>query len=224
MIFSPRIDDAEGDGDGYGQDHDLPAVRIGRAGTGTNALAVDGDDEQGAFAAVSHLATLGHKRIGMVANANLSYTVSVTRVQGYRQALQAHGIPFDERLLTVGQFTRQSGQDSMARLLDIDEPPSAVFISSDRMALGAMRAARDRGLRIPEDIAIVGYDDLFVAEHTNPPLTTVRAPIDAISQCATNMLIEAIRGGKRIGSRQIILPTELIVRQSCGAKAATSYA
>jgi DNA-binding LacI/PurR family transcriptional regulator len=160
----------------------------------------------------------------MVANADLSYTVSVTRVRGYRQALEAQDLPFDETLFTVGQFTRQSGQDGMARLLDLASPPSAVFISSDRMALGAMRAARERGMRIPEDIAIVGYDDLFVAEHTNPPLTTVRAPIDAISEQATKMLIEAIRGGKRIEPRQIILPTELIVRESCGAKIPIAFA
>lgn len=213
IMYSPRIDDDPGDG---AAQHDLPAVRIGRAAPGTGALAVDGDDQQGAFAAVSHLIALGHRRIGMVANADPAYTVAMTRVQGYRQALAAHDLPVDARLLTTGHFTLRSGQDGMARLLDLPDPPTAVFISSDRMALGGMQEARRRGLRIPEDVAVVGYDDLFVSEHTCPPLTSVRAPIDAISTRATQMLIEAIRG-TRVDPRQVILPTELVVRRSCGA-------
>ncbi len=214
IVFCPRIDDAPGAGDG--SDQDLPAVRIGRAAPGTDALAVDGDDEHGAFTAVSHLISLGHRRVGMVANADLYFTVAITRVQGYRQALAAHDLPFEEDLLTLGRYTRQSGYDAMLRLLDLARPPTAVFVSSDRMALGAMRAADERGLRIPEDVAIVGYDDLFIAEHTSPPLTTIRAPIDAISARSTHMLIDAIRG-MPIEPRQVIFPTELVVRRSCGA-------
>jgi LacI family transcriptional regulator len=212
--FFPRIHDAAGANERA--DSDFPVVRIGRVRPGSDALAVDGDNEQGAFAAVDHLISLGHRRIGMVANADLSYTVSTTRVQGYRQALAAHGIPFDEELLTAGHYSLQSGHDGMLRLLALPRPPTAVFVSSDRMALGAMSAARERGLRIPEDIAIVGYDDLFMAAHTSPPLTTVRTPIDAISTRSTQMLIDAIRG-RPIEPRQVILPVELVVRQSCGA-------
>jgi DNA-binding LacI/PurR family transcriptional regulator len=214
IMHSPRVDDDPGS---YGSTQDIPAVRIGRAPPGTDALAVDGDDEQGASAAVSHLISLGHRRIGMVANADPSYTVASTRIRGYRQALASHDLPFEEALLTTGHFTLLSGQVSMARLLDLPVPPTAVFVSSDRMALGAMREARERGLRIPEDIAVVGYDDLFVAGHTSPQLTSVRAPIDAISTRATQMLIDAIRG-LPVDPRQVILPTELVVRESCGAK------
>lgn len=213
IMYSPRIDD---DRDAQGPSQDVPSVRIGRAAPGTDALAVDGDDEQGAFAAVSHLFALGHRRIGMVANADPAYTVSMTRIRGYQKALVAHHLPFDARLLTAGHFTLQSGQEGMARLLDLPDPPTAVFISSDRMALGAMQEARRRCLRIPEDVAVVGYDDLFVAAHTCPPLTSVRAPIDAISTRATHMLVDAIRG-TRVEPRQVILPTELVVRRSCGA-------
>jgi LacI family transcriptional regulator len=213
IMYSPRVDDSCGDP----AHHDLPAVRIGRATPGTEALAVDGDDQQGAFTAVSHLIALGHRRVGMVANADPSYTVAMTRIQGYTQALAAHDLPFDARLLTAGHFTLQSGQEGMAHLLDLPDPPTAVFISSDRMALGGMQEARRRGLRIPEDLAVVGYDDLFVSAHTCPPLTSVRAPIDAISTQATLMLIDAIRG-VRIERRQVILPTELVVRRSCGAR------
>jgi len=144
IMHSPRIDDDRGSN---GPIQDLPAVRIGRAPPGTNVLAVDGDDEQGACIAVSHLIALGHRRIGMVANANPAYTVSSTRIHGYRQALTEHDLPFDETLLTTGHFTLQSGQEAMARLLDLPLPPTAVFVSSDRMALGAMREVRDRGLR-----------------------------------------------------------------------------
>jgi DNA-binding LacI/PurR family transcriptional regulator len=220
ILFSPRIDDGP-DTDEKAA-HDLPAVRIGRAAAGTNAMAVDGDDEQGAFTAVSHLAALGHKRIGMVANAAISYTVSATRIHGYKRALATHGLEGDDTLLTSGHFTVQSGYDGMARLLDLQEPPTAVFVSSDRMALGAMRAAADRGFHIPEDVAIVGYDDLFIGEFLTPRLTTVRAPIDAISSRATEMLIAAVRG-QHVDPRQVIFPTELVVRQSCGAKPAVVF-
>jgi LacI family transcriptional regulator len=215
ILFNPRIDDAPGT-DGS-SDADLPAVRIGRVAPGADGLAVDGDDEHGAYAAVSHLIALGHQRIGMVANASHVYTVTRTRVHSYRLALETHGLPYDPALVTEGHFTRRSGYEGTVRLLDLPQPPTALFVSSDRMALGALSALRAHSLRIPEDIALVGYDDLFITEYTNPPLTTVRAPIDAISTRATHMLIDAING-VTIESRQVILPTELVIRESCGAR------
>ena len=212
IMHSPRFDDDSGSG---GVDYDLPAVRVGRAPPGTDALAVDGDDEQGAFLAVQHLIRLGHQRIGMIANAGPAFTVSITRSQGYKRALSVHDLPFDEELLLFGHFTMQSGREAMSRLLDLPCPPTACFVSSDRMALGAMQEVKARGLTIPGDMAIVGYDDLFFAGHTCPRLTSVRAPIDAISTRATQMLVDTIRG-KKVEPRQVILPTELIIRESCG--------
>jgi DNA-binding LacI/PurR family transcriptional regulator len=212
IMHSPRVDDDPGGSDGK---DDLPAVRVGRAPPHTDALAVDGDDEQGAFLAVQHLIRLGHQRIGMIANASPAFTVSITRTLGYRRALAAHGLEFDSNLLISGHFTMQSGRDGMAALLDLPQPPTACFVSSDRMALGAMQECKSRGLAIPADMAIVGYDDLFVAGHTSPRLTSVRAPIDAISTQATQMLIDSIRG-LTVEPRQVILPTELVVRDSCG--------
>lgn len=213
IMFSPRVDD--GPGAEEGSDNDLPVVRIGRAGPSSSALAVDGDDENGAFAAVSHLLALGHTRIGMVANADFHFTVALTRYMGYRRALEVHGLAAEDSLVTTGHFSLQSGHEAMLRLLSLPRPPTAVFVSSDRMALGAMDAAAERGLRIPEDVAVVGYDDLFISEHTCPPLTTVRAPVDAISSRSTRMLIDAIRGAP-IEPRQVLLPTTLVVRKSCG--------
>ena len=212
--FYPRIDDAPGAE--HAAHPDLPVVCIGRVRPESDALAVDADSERGAFLAVNHLIALGHRRIGMVANANPAYTVSMTRIQGYRHALAAHDMPFDEELLTTGHYSLQSGHDQMIRLLDRPKPPSAVFVSSDRMALGAMRAASERGLCIPRDIAIVGFDNLVISEYTNPPLTTVQTPIDSISTHSTQMLIDAIRG-VHIEPRQLILPVKLVVRRSCGA-------
>jgi LacI family transcriptional regulator len=116
----------------------------------------------------------------------------------------------------MGNFSLQSGFDAMRRLLDLPEPPTAVFVSSDRMALGAMHAIHERGLRIPDDMAVVGFDDLFISAHAAPPLTTVLSPIDDISTRATEILIDAIRG-KPIEPRQVVLPTKLVVRRSCGA-------
>jgi DNA-binding LacI/PurR family transcriptional regulator len=212
IMHSPRVDDDPGL---EGTDHDLPAVRVGRAPPHTDALAVDGDDEQGAFIAVQHLIRLGHRRIGMIANASPAFTVSVTRTQGYRRALATHDLPYDADLLISGHFTMQSGREAMSKLLALSDRPTACFVSSDRMALGAMQEVQARSLSVPGDMAIVGYDDLFVAGYTCPRLTSVRAPIDAISTLATQMLVDTIHGVK-VEPRQAILPTELIVRESCG--------
>ena len=213
IVLCPRIDDICGS---PGFEGELPAVRIGQVEHQSDGLVVDNDDRRGSFVAVSHLITLGHRRIGMIANADPAYTVAVTRTAGYRQALDAHGLPFDSELFTAGHFTQESGYHAMSRLLDLPRPPSATFVSSDLMALGAMCAIRDRGLCIPHDMAIVGYDDLFVAEHADPPLTSVRVSIDALSTCATQMLIGVIQG-KVVAPQKVILPTELIIRGSCGA-------
>jgi LacI family transcriptional regulator len=176
---------------------------------------VDVDNVGGAHKAVSHLIGLGHRRIGLITNAPLSYTSSQDRLTGYRQALQEATLPLDDELVRYGEFSPQSGRKAMESLLALSSPPSAVFVASDVVALGAMAAVRERGIRIPQDIALVGFDDIFLAAYVSPPLTTVRLPAYGLGWAAGDMLIRLISEDEPL-ERQMLLESELVIRQSCG--------
>src|SRR5262249_48243363 len=136
-----------------------------------------------------HLIRLGHRRIGLI-NGQLQMEVAQARRDGYKQALLEEGILIDPELMVGGAFSESKAFDATLELLDLAYPPTAVFAASDAMALGAMHAIRHRGLRIPQDIAVVGFDDLPLAASATPPLTTVRQPIDEMSTHAVRVLIE----------------------------------
>ncbi len=174
---------------------------------------VDVDNRQGAYTAVRHLLNLGHRRIGHISNAPFSYRSSSDRLDGYRQALLEAGIAYDDSLVLPGQFTPSSGYQPMFALLNLPEPPTAVFIGSDTVALGAFEAAHELGCRIPEDLSVIGFDDIIFAPYTRPPLTTIRVPAYDLGHSAGELLLKIIRGEGLPGTR-ILLPTELIVRGS----------
>jgi LacI family transcriptional regulator len=176
---------------------------------------VDVDNVGGAYKAVSHLIGLGHRRIGLITNAPLSYTSSQDRQAGYRQALQEAELPFDDELVRYGEFFPESGRRAMESLLALLPPPSAVFVASDVVALGAMAAVRERGMRIPQDVALVGFDDIFLAAYVSPPLTTVRLPAYGLGWAAGDMLIQLIGEDEPV-EMQMLLESELVIRQSCG--------
>ena len=176
---------------------------------------VDIDNVGGAHTAVSHLTGLGHHRIGLITNAPLSYTSSQDRLTGYSQALQEAALPLDDELVHYGEFSPQSGRKAMESLLALPSPPSAVFVASDVVALGTMAAVRERGIRIPQDIALVGFDDIFLAAYVSPPLTTVRLPAYGLGWAAGDMLIRLISEDEPL-ERQMLLESELVIRQSCG--------
>lgn len=183
---------------------------------GSGIPCVDVDNIGGAQLATQHLVSLGHRRVALITNAPPEYTASADRLSGYRQALEAAGIPFDNILVRYGNFTPQSGFDSMSDLLSIDQPPTAVFVASDTVALGAIQSIRRRGLRIPQDVALIGFDDIPTAEFIDPPLSTIRLPASGLGWGAADMLIRLITQDE-INSSQVFLETELIVRESCGA-------
>jgi len=185
---------------------------------GTDIPSVDIDNVRGAALAVEHLLKLGHRRIGMITNAPLIYTASRQRLEGYRQALAQAGIPYDERLVQYGNFDEESGQQAIEALLALDPPPTAVFIASDMVAMGAMRTLRDRGLRVPDDMAIVGFDDITAARFIVPALTTVRVPTFGLGWTAAERLIRLIHRDP-LQETHVLLETELVVRESCGAAA-----
>jgi LacI family transcriptional regulator len=196
----------------------LPFVLMGRpANQSYNISYVDSDNRGGAYLGVKHLIRLGHKRIGIITT-NLN-TAADDRTEGYRQALAEQGIKFYPELFVEGDFTEASGYAAMRQL--IPHRPDAVFTASDTMATGALRALREANIAVPDDIAVVSFDDLPSAAHTTPPLTTVRQPIARAGSLAVETLLDIIETGNS-PTRRIILPTELVVRASCGAVQAVS--
>lgn len=184
---------------------------------GTEIPWVDVDNIQGARLAVEHLLRLGHRRIGLITNAPLAYVASRQRLEGYRQALAAANIPFDESLVRYGNFDEQSGEEAMRSLLELEAPPTAVFVASDMVALGALKAIWDRGWRVPHDIALVGFDDITTSRFTTPPLTTVHVPALRLGEEVGRMLLDVIEFGFT-SPPQMLLQTTLVVRASCGAQ------
>jgi LacI family transcriptional regulator, galactose operon repressor len=174
---------------------------------------IDVDNVRSAQVAVSHLIRLGWKRIGTITGP-LTMGAAQDRLAGYRRALERAGRAVDNTLIVEGDFLENSGYLAMTMLLQ--RHVDAVFVASDMMALGAMRAIREAGLRVPGDIALVGFDDVPAAAASTPPLTTVRQPIRELGVQATQILIDLLNGVVE-QPHQVILPAQLIVRDTCGA-------
>jgi LacI family transcriptional regulator len=168
----------------------------------------------GGLAATEHLLELGHRRIGAIAGPG-DYLCSRARTDGYRSALERAGIRFDPALVRNGDFQHEGGFLRGGELLDLADPPSAVFAGSDQQAFGLYEAARQRGLRVPQDLSVIGFDDLPVARWVSPPLTTVRQPLAEMGRAAAQMLDDLI-DGLPLHTNRVELSTELIVRESTG--------
>jgi LacI family xylobiose transport system transcriptional regulator len=167
----------------------------------------------GGMSAAHHLIDLGHQRIGMISGPN-DMLCSVQRVDGYRAALARAGIPFDRDLVYSGDFHIRGGKDGATHLLSLPTPPSAIFAGSDLQALGVYAVARARGLRIPEDLSVVGYDDLPLARWAGPPITTVRQPLTEMAATAARMLTQEREDATLPFNQRVDLATSLIVRES----------
>lgn len=174
---------------------------------------VDVNAVDGAASATRHLIDLGHRRIAMITNAPLEYTSAQQRRQGFLQALEQANLSPDEHLIQQGAFTPASGYQAMTDLLKASELPTAVFIASDVVAVGAMRAIKKAGLRIPQDIALVGFDDIPMAAYFDPPLTTIRLPAYELGWHAGERLARLILG-ESLDDLGVYLDTELITRES----------
>ena len=194
--------------------YDIPFVQIGRPLSEAAACIsyVDVDNEAGAYLAASHLIQRGYRRIGQLAT--LHNTAGHDRDAGFRRALSDRGLPVDESLIEVSRFNEASGYRAMRRLLD--KQPDAVFAQSDSIALGAIRAIRDRDLRVPDDVAVVGFDDMPLASSASPPLTSVRQPIARTGALAVETLLDIMQTAP-MPARHLVLPVELVIRASSGA-------
>jgi len=191
---------------------ELACVGIDMELEGPKAEVVMSDNEAGARAAVEHLAALGHRRIATITGM-LDSRPGRDRLRGYRAAAHAAGLVDRAEYVAYGDFYAESGREAAARLLALSEPPTAIFAAADMMAIGAVRAAAELGLSVPQDVSIVGFDDIQLAAHVNPPLTTLRQDKLGLGAAAGEALIARIAGdGDRPPLR--ILPVELIVRGS----------
>jgi LacI family transcriptional regulator len=191
---------------------EIPCVGVDVSLPGASARGVASDNEGGARLAVRHLHELGHRRIATITGL-LESSPGASRLRGYRRELQALGLAFRDELVAYGDFYADSGRAGMARLLSLDEPPTAVFAASDMMALGAITAAADAGLNVPRDLAVVGFDDMQLAAHVQPPLTTLRQDRLGLGVAAGRALIGLIDGSPE-PAPGTVLDVELVLRGS----------
>lgn len=190
----------------------FPYVLLDHQGIGEGGAAVGATNRRGGYDATRHLVELGHRRIGFITGA-MELGCSADRLAGYRAALADAGIAEDPALVYTGDFFRQSGFAGARALLGLPAAPTAIFASNDEMAFGVIDAARDQGLRIPDDLSVIGFDDIPQAASVYPALTTVRQPLEQMGRVATQMLLRLI--DKAAPAERAELPTELIIRHSC---------
>jgi LacI family transcriptional regulator len=192
-----------------------PVIGVDLDVAGPHTSWVASDNVGGARLAVRHLHALGHTRIATITGAQ-DTRPGADRLLGYRAELQALGLEPRPEYVQAGDFYRDSGEAAMRALLALPEPPTAVFVAADMMAVGAIEAVRSAALRVPEDVAIVGFDDVQLAPFIDPPLTTIRQDRVGLGLAAGQALIEQIEHPER-ALATLTLPVELIVRRSCGA-------
>ena len=200
------------------EDH-IPVVFIGKNVEAFSIPYVDADNVRGAFLATEHLIKLGHRRIGIIVGPD-DIPASDKRWEGYKRALEEYGLQYEEKW--VEQETQHtsgpgSGYFAMMRLLEKDPPSTALFTFNDRYAFGAIRAAVEKGLAVPQDLAVVGFDNIIAAAYYNPPLTTVEQPMLEMGRIAADMLMDAIEGTLEEARSSVVLDPKLIIRESCGA-------
>ncbi len=194
---------------------DIPVVIIGDFLTAQKHPSdwdwVGGDNQGAAQVAVEHLLDLGHRRIAFIQGPSGTPT-GTRRLAGFQRAFEVAGLPVDEDLLIPGDYTRDAGRTGIAALLDMENPPTAVFCANDLIALGALEMAKQRGYQVPNDLSIVGFDDIDDAERASPPLTTIRQPPRHLGIAAAEALIERLEG--RTEPRRIVLEFSMVVRES----------
>ena len=203
----------------YLQTDDRPIVVIDQdlSAIGSSVPNLLVDNQQGAYIATQHLYSLGHERIACLAGPANSFA-ALERVRGYKKAMEEIGLVItDGYLIPTPDFHPPSGYDATLELLALPQPPTAIFSCNDLMAIGGMSAAHQQGLRVPQDLAFVGYDDIRLSSYTLPRLTTMAQPTRDMAEIAVEMLFERIKN-PQLPTRKEILSSHLVVRDSCGAK------
>jgi len=209
LLSGPRQDDAA-----LMQLHEkrVPIMLMGQL-PGTDVPFVDVNATAGAELAVNHLVECGHRHIAMITNAPMDYTSAQQRRDGYVRALKKAKLPANRALIKAGNYTPASGFQAMNALLQLMPRVTAVFVASDVVAMGAILAIKKAGLRIPKDIAVVGFDDIPLAEYYDPPLTTIRLPAYGLGWAGGERLIRLIQG-EGLDQENVLLDSELVIRKS----------
>ncbi len=189
------------------------------AESGSYTFSVSVDNQHGAYLATDHLVQLGHQHIAYITGL-ANHSDDLDRLAGYRKALARAELPFDPALIIPGTGQLGGGEAALPRLLGLDEPPTAVFCYNDLTAIGLLHAAREHGISIPHDLAVVGFDDIPFASYVQPPLTTVAQPKPEMGRLAVGMVLALLEAG--VGGGQtvsdIVVQGELIVRESSGSR------
>ncbi len=175
---------------------------------------VDSNNAKGTSFVMDYLFGLGHRRIGFVAG-NMTEINGRDRLRCYRSKLRSYGEPFDKTIVYQGDWSLESGYAAFQSLMSVSRPPTAIFFSNDQMAIGAIKAARDLGVKIPADVSITGYDDIKYASFVTPSLTTVAQDIDAVGREAVELIVEQVEDD--VPPRSVILDPTLVIRSSCRA-------
>ena len=192
---------------------DAPIVSIDPLMSDPNYASVHATNYQGALDAMNYLLGLGHKRIGFITG-RAELESSNRRLMGYRDALTKAGLPIDENLIVPGDYTTETGIKCTQELLSLDDPPTAIFASNDQTAMGVFEVAQEKGLRIPQDLSVVGFDNIMESKYMG--LTTVDQFISEMGFVATQMLIKLING-EELSSQTYKMQTQLVIRSSCRA-------
>jgi len=214
FLHDPAVEKLTGEG--------FPFVLINRRLEHDIADYVVMDDVLGGYKATEHLIKLGHRRIGMISGP-ISYSTGSERLEGYRKALHEHNIPVDRKLIKMGDFRKDSGYRAAKQFIRITPRPTAIFAANDYMAIGAFEAILDDGLRVPEDIAIVGHDDVEWASFGGIRLTTVRGDKLEMGKRAVQLLMKKLKHENTNNLCHIVLEPKLIIRDSCGYKRRNGY-
>lgn len=194
---------------------DIPVVAVDRVPKGLKVDLVSTDHREGARQAVAHLISDGYRDIALI-NGPYGFSVTLERLAGYKEALSQAKVPLREAYVIHSDFRQPGGAAAMNQLLDLPKPPQAVLVGNNLMTLGALETAHKRRVRIPEDVGIVGFDDMPWAASLRPALTVIAQPIEELGRVAARLLLDRL-AGKHWPVKQVILPPKLIVRASCGS-------
>jgi len=194
-------------------DSDIPMVVVDRDEADLKTDIVLVDNFKGGYIATNHLISLGHKDIACITGPS-DTSPSADRVYGYKKALNELGIEPKEDYIRVGNFGFESGEILMEELLELDNPPTAVFVCNDMMAIGAIRTVKNFGLNVPDDISIIGFDNIPISEAISPMLTTISQPIEVIAATAMKSLFSRIKNDDKQNYKRVVLEPELLIRES----------
>lgn len=184
---------------------DIPTISI-------NSVSID--DFVGGYEAAKHLIGLGHRRMGLIVE---NIRCAKERVRGFNQALEEHDLQLDESLVLLGEATVPNGKKLALQLLSGDEPPTAIFATNDLLAIGTIQAVNEHGLKVPQDVSVIGFDNTMLATITDPPLTTIAQPMEQMGRQIVDLLVQELKGDVTHKQRIVLLP-ELVVRKSTGLR------